>query len=141
MCCPTLAVQLTLRHDILKWILHRAGIAPALEPDLHSLPGLTAGEGTSAHGSAIRVGARGDVLLAMPQGISIADVSVIHPHLHQHPLSSCGNSRGSSLASGQPEADCLCQNGTEWLQLCTLLCEVMQAIGLTGDEALTFARR
>jgi hypothetical protein len=81
--CSALAPQLTLRHDILKGILrravHRAGIASTLEPALRRLPGLAAGAGTSADGSPIRVEARGDVLLAMPQGIAIADVSIIHP--------------------------------------------------------------
>jgi hypothetical protein len=81
--CSALSSQLTLRHDILKRILrravHRAGIASTLEPALSRLPGLAAGAGTSADRSPIRVEARGDVLLAMPQGIAIADVSIIHP--------------------------------------------------------------
>jgi hypothetical protein len=81
--CSALSSQLTLRHDILKGILrravHRACIASTLEPGLRRLPGLAAGAGTSADRSPIRVEARGDVLLAMPQGITIAYVSVIHP--------------------------------------------------------------
>jgi hypothetical protein len=72
-----------LRHDILKGILrcavHWAGIASTLEPTLRQLPGLAAGAGTSIEGSAIRPEARGDILLALPQGISITDISVIHP--------------------------------------------------------------
>jgi hypothetical protein len=81
--CSALSSQLALRHDILKGILrravHRAGIASTLEPALRRLPGLAAGAGTYADGSPIRVEARGDVLLTMPQGITIADVSIIHP--------------------------------------------------------------
>jgi hypothetical protein len=81
--CSVLAPQLTLRHDILKGILRRAvhwaGIASTLKPALRRLPGLAAGASTSADGSSIQVEARGDVLLAMPQGIAIADVSIIHP--------------------------------------------------------------
>jgi hypothetical protein len=81
--CPALAAQFMLRHDILKGILrravHRAGIASALEPHLRRLLGLDAGAGTSADGSAIRLEARGDTLMAVPQGISINDISVIHP--------------------------------------------------------------
>jgi hypothetical protein len=47
----------------------------------HRLPGLAAGAGTSADGwMPCPSQACGDVLLAMPQGISIADVSVIHPN-------------------------------------------------------------
>jgi hypothetical protein len=81
--CSALPPQLTLCHDILKGILcravHRAGIVSTLEPTLRRLPGLAAGAGTSADGSPIRVEARGDVLLAMPQGFAIADVSIIQP--------------------------------------------------------------
>jgi hypothetical protein len=81
MLCSNLASQLTLRDDILKGILrravHRAGIASTVEPTLRRLPGLAAG--ISADGFPIRVEARGDVLLAMPQGIAIADDSIIHP--------------------------------------------------------------
>jgi hypothetical protein len=81
--CPALAAHFTLRHDILKRMLrragHRAGIASTLEPPLRRLPGLAAGAGTSAESSAIRQEAQGDILLALPQGISITDVSVIHP--------------------------------------------------------------
>jgi hypothetical protein len=81
--CSALAQQFTLCHDILKGILrramHRAGIASTLKPALRRPPGLAAGAGTSADGSPIRVEARDDVLLAMPQGIAIADVSIIHP--------------------------------------------------------------
>jgi hypothetical protein len=81
--CSSLAALTTLRHDILKGILrravHRAGIASTLEPPLRRLPGLAEGASTSADGASIRVEARGDILLALPQGITIADVSIIHP--------------------------------------------------------------
>jgi hypothetical protein len=81
--CSALAAHFMLRLDILKGILrravHRAGIASSLEPPLRRLPGLTAGAGASADGSAIRPEARGDILMPLPQGISIADISVIHP--------------------------------------------------------------
>jgi hypothetical protein len=49
-------------------------IASTLEPPLRQLPGLAAGAGASADGSASRPEARGDILMALPQGIS-----VIHP--------------------------------------------------------------
>jgi hypothetical protein len=81
--CSSLAALTTLRHDILKGILrrvvHRAGIASTLEPPLRRLPGLAEGASTSADGASIRVEARGDILLALPQGITIADVSIIDP--------------------------------------------------------------
>jgi hypothetical protein len=99
--CPALAAQLTLRHDILKGILrravHRAGIASALEPPLRRLPGLAAGAGTSPDGSPIRPEARGDILMAMPQGISIIDVSVIHP-LSINTLSAAATAAGAAAA-------------------------------------------
>jgi hypothetical protein len=59
--------------------VHRAGIASALEPALRRLPGLAKGASTPADGSAIGVQAPGDILLLLSQGISITDVSVIHP--------------------------------------------------------------
>jgi hypothetical protein len=83
MCCSGLAPQLTLRHDILNgiWLrtVHWTGITSALEPALRRLPGLAAAAAASADGSPVRVEARNDVLLAMPQGIPIVDISVIHP--------------------------------------------------------------
>jgi hypothetical protein len=69
-------------HDILKgiWrrVVHRAGIASTLEHPLCRLPGLAEGGSTSADGAS-RVGVPGDILLALPQGITIADASAIHP--------------------------------------------------------------
>jgi hypothetical protein len=59
--------------------VHRVGIASNLEPPIRRLPGLAAVAGASADGSAICPRARGDILLALPQGISIADISVVHP--------------------------------------------------------------
>jgi hypothetical protein len=82
--CSALAALTTLRHDILKGILrravHRVGIASALEPALRWLFGLAEGAGTWADGFATRVQARGDILFVLTQGISITDVSVIHPY-------------------------------------------------------------
>jgi hypothetical protein len=81
--CPSVAAHTTLRHDILKWILrhvmHRAGVASTQEPTLHRLPGLAGGAGTSATGASTRVEARGDILLALLGGITIADFSITHP--------------------------------------------------------------
>jgi hypothetical protein len=80
--CRALAAQLTLRHDILKGILpravQRASIASALKPPLCRLFGLAVGSGTSADGSVTHF--EGDILLVLPRGIAIADVSVVHPH-------------------------------------------------------------
>jgi hypothetical protein len=81
--CPSVSAHTTLRHDILKGILcrvvHWAGIASTQEPALRRLPGLAGGAGTSATGASTRVEARGDILLALPGGITIADISITHP--------------------------------------------------------------
>jgi hypothetical protein len=81
--CPSLAAQTTLRHDILKGILrrvvHRADIASALELPVRRLPGLADGAGIAADGSSLRPGARGDILMALPHGITISNIFVIHP--------------------------------------------------------------
>ena len=77
MTCNTLKGAATLRHEILKeiWrrITRRAGIASSVEPLLHSLPG--------AHAAAIadRPESRGDILLVLPDGLTVVDVSVVHP--------------------------------------------------------------
>jgi hypothetical protein len=80
--CPSLSAQTKLRHDILKgvlrWVMHKAGIASALEPPLRRLPDLADGAGITADGFPLRPGARGDILLALPRGITISDLSVIH---------------------------------------------------------------
>jgi len=77
MTCKSLSGAMTLRHDILKetWrrIAHRAGVASTVEPALRALPG--------AHAAAAgaRPESRGDLLLVLPGGLTVADVSVIHP--------------------------------------------------------------
>jgi hypothetical protein len=53
--------------------------SPPQEPALRQLPGLAGGTGTSATGASTRVEARGDILLALPGGITIADISITHP--------------------------------------------------------------
>jgi hypothetical protein len=73
------------------------GIASALEPPLCRLPGLTNGPGTSAEGPPSRPGAQGEILLALPQDISIADVFVIQP-LFINSLSITAASAGAAAA-------------------------------------------
>jgi hypothetical protein len=77
---PTLATQVTLQNDILKMVFVElcSGRASALEPLLCRLPSLATGSGTATDGSAVRVEAC-NILVVLPQGISIADVSVAHP--------------------------------------------------------------
>jgi hypothetical protein len=101
--CSSLAALTTLRHDILKGILRRAvqraGIASTLEPPLRRLPCLAEGASTSADGAIIGVEARGDILLALPQGITIADVSIIHS-LSINTLPAAAATAGPAEASG-----------------------------------------
>jgi hypothetical protein len=58
--------------------VHRAGIVSTQEPALRRLPGLAGGAGTSATVASTRVEARGDILLALPRGITIVDISITH---------------------------------------------------------------
>jgi hypothetical protein len=143
--CSALAAHFTLRHDILKGILrravHRAGIASTLEPTLRQLPGLPAGAGTSAEGSAIRPEAREDILLALPQGISITDISVIHP-LSLNIISRAATTAGAShrdqlkrtaYARVEPHGYCFIPFSVE-----TYGClgqPAMKLLHLLGDEA------
>jgi hypothetical protein len=50
----------------------------ALEPPLRRLPGLADGAGIAADGSPFHPEARGDLLMALPRGITISDISVIY---------------------------------------------------------------
>jgi hypothetical protein len=80
---PSLAAHTTWRHDILKGILcrvvHRAGIASTQEPALRRLSGHAEGAGNTATGASTWVEARGDILLALPGHITIADIPITHP--------------------------------------------------------------
>jgi len=75
MTCNTISGAMTLRHDILKgtWrrIAGRAGVATSSEPELRPLRDRLDRSG--------QVGDRGDILLALPNALTVADVSVIHP--------------------------------------------------------------
>jgi hypothetical protein len=85
--CPSFDAKTTMRHDSLKGMFRpvacRAGIASTLQRALRSLPVLAEGAGISAMGTSIlktfglQLG--GDILLALPGSITVADVSVIHP--------------------------------------------------------------
>jgi hypothetical protein len=87
-----------LRHDILEGILHRvlhrAGIAFTQEPALRRLPGLAGGAGNSASGASTRVEVQGDILLALPGGITN---SLIHP-LSIHILPAAATTAGAAAA-------------------------------------------
>jgi hypothetical protein len=96
--CSSLAAHSTLRHEILKGILprvvHRAGIASTQEPALCRLPGTAGSAGISASGASTQVEARGDILLGLPGGITIA---VIHP-LSINTLSAAAATAGAAAS-------------------------------------------
>jgi hypothetical protein len=77
--------------------VHRAGIASTQEPALRRLPGLAGGTGTSATGASTRVEARGYILLALPRGITIADISITPP-LAINTLAAAATTAGAAAA-------------------------------------------
>jgi hypothetical protein len=148
--CPSLAAHTTLRHDILKGMLHhvghRAGIASTQEPALRHLPVLTGGAGTvtSASGISTRVEARGDIHLAFPGGITIADISVIHPSsINTLKLASgSGNyGRRSCCSARLTEASHVCTSGAKRLPFVPFAVESYGRLGQPGDETLACAGR
>jgi hypothetical protein len=140
--CSVLVPQLSLRHHILKEILrhavYRAIIASALEPALRGLPGLAAGAGTSADGSPVRVEARGNVLLPMPQGIAIADISIIHP-TSLNTLSRAAATAGAAASHRDRQKRTAYArvepNGYSFIPFS------VESFGPAGNEALAFVRR
>jgi hypothetical protein len=120
--CPSVAAHTTLRHDILKGILRRVvHIASTHEPALRRLPGLVGGAGTSSTGASTRVKARGDILLALPGGITIADISIAHPSAI-NTLAAAATTAGAAAARRDQQKRYVLTSGAEWLSLCALLC-------------------
>jgi hypothetical protein len=92
-----------MHHDILKEIFrHAVHQAEELHLLLNPLPGLTEGAGTSVDSSAIHVKARGNIPLVLPQGISIADVFVVHP-LSLFALPRAAVTTGAAAAQGDQQ--------------------------------------
>ena len=77
MTCKSQCGGMQLRHNLnsnnWRLISHRAGISTSSEPLLRRLPG------AQANANANRPDSRGDILLVLPSGLTVADVSVIHP--------------------------------------------------------------
>jgi hypothetical protein len=77
MTCSKLCGVMTLRHNLfvesVRRIAHRAGVASSVEPPLRHLPGARAAR------AAATPQARGDILLALNEGLTVVDVSFIHP--------------------------------------------------------------
>jgi hypothetical protein len=77
MTCTALNGAMTLRHDIIKdtvrRIAQRATVASSAEPVLRPLRGAQAAALSS------RQDARGDILLVLPEALTVIDVSIIHP--------------------------------------------------------------
>jgi hypothetical protein len=81
--------------------VHREGIASALKPALRCLPGLADGAGIGGDGFAIRIEALGDIIMALSRGISITDISVIHP-LSVRILSRAAGTAGAAASYPSP---------------------------------------
>jgi hypothetical protein len=80
--CKSLNGAVTVRHDnpnkIVCRAARRAGVASSVEPQLRQLK-LAAEQAGRRGRQAQGDGARGDALLAMPEGMLITDVVVVHP--------------------------------------------------------------
>jgi hypothetical protein len=68
---------LTSYPGILRRVLHHAREASKLAPSLRRLPGLEPGA-TATEEGLLRLGARGNVLVALESGMTVLDVSVMH---------------------------------------------------------------
>ena len=82
--CPKNSGIRTLRHDHLNRVwcgaVRCAGVATAVEPKLRALQ---MQPGVRRHAQA-REEARGDALLAMPKGMLVLDVNIVHQHAFRH---------------------------------------------------------
>jgi hypothetical protein len=111
--------------------VHRAGIASALGPPLCRLPGLADGVGVAADGSPLRLEARGDILMALPRGITISDISVIHPLSTN--IVPCAASTAGTAASHRDQQRCT----QEWSPTATVsLRFVPETHGRLGHPAM-----
>ena len=67
---------MTLRHNMITqdWrrIASRAGVSSSVEPEINKLPGFRAAPN-------VRPQSRGDILVVLPEGLTVCDVSVVHP--------------------------------------------------------------
>jgi hypothetical protein len=121
--------------------VHRAGIASTQEPALRSLPGLAGGAGTSATGASTWVEARGDILLALPRGITIVDISITHP-VAINTLAAAATTAGAAAARREQQkraTDSRAEpNGFPFVPFSV---ESYGRMGAAGDEALTCAGR
>jgi hypothetical protein len=104
----------------------RASPRPWSQPS-DAFPSLGAGNSTSVDGAAIHPGARGNILLALPNGISIAYVPVIHAPSINTLSAASDKTRSSSGAKGPAEAGGVWESGITWTTLCPLLCGVIWA--------------
>jgi hypothetical protein len=137
-CHPALEAAMEQQPPVL--VCHRhvsSGIASTQESVLRRLPGLAGGAGTSATGASTRVEACGDIFLALPGGITIADISITHPLA----INTRDNGRRGSCPSGETEVHFVLRSGAEWLSLCAVLCRELWAHRPAGDEGLTCTGR
>ena len=74
--CTRHGGTMTLRHNMITqdWrrIASRAGVSSSVEPEINKLPGFRAAPN-------VRPQSRGDILVVLPEGLTVCDVSVVHP--------------------------------------------------------------
>ena len=78
MTCKSLCGEMTMRHNMIarSWrrIISRSGTASSLEPAIRALPGARGAAVSARH-----TDSRGDILLILPDGLTVVDISVVHP--------------------------------------------------------------
>ena len=67
------ALRDDIQKGIMRWISNRAGIASSVEPTLQALPG------AQAAAISARPESRGDVLMGLPSGMIVVEVTIILP--------------------------------------------------------------
>ena len=96
MTCLSIRKTVTLRHNMLTatWrrIASRSGVTSTAEPLIRQLPGA---QGAAA---AARPDSRGDLLLILPSGLTVVDISVIHPAAASY-VRAAARSAGSAAAT------------------------------------------
>jgi hypothetical protein len=78
MTCKSLCGAMTMRHNLLteSWrrITSRSGTASSVEPAIRALPGAQGAAVSARH-----TDSRGDILLVLPDMLTVADITVVHP--------------------------------------------------------------
>jgi hypothetical protein len=106
-----------------------------MEPPLSWLPGLEAGATSTGDGLS-RLGARGDVLVALQSRTSVVDVSITHPY--SAPTTASPATDGAAAVWRHVEKHCaynqLVPMGSPW-------CPFLWSLMAIGEAGYTFPRK